>query len=300
MSGAVSEPLTLTAGDSCELAATLYPARVNEIGRLIVAGATATPQGYYRRFAEHAASRGFTVLTFDYRGIGRSRPAELKGYAASMLDWARLDLAAAVEHLARNARKGVDGDTLPLFLVGHSFGGHALGLLPNHARIARCYTFASGAGWHGWMPRPERWRVRLAWSVVLPALVRWKGYSPMSLLGMGEDLPLDVYRQWKRWCGFPNFFLGDPDFPELAAACAEVRTPIVAATALDDRWATPHSCDVFMRGFTRAPLIRVDIDPRALGGGIGHMGYFRPAAQPLWDAALDWFQQHPSESKEAA
>ena len=259
------------------------------------ASATATPQGYYRRFAEYAASRGFDVLTFDYRGVGRSKPAKLCGYRASMLDWARLDLAAAVDFMAR------EDDAVPLFLVGHSFGGHALGLLPNHARIARCYAFASGAGWHGWMPRPERWRVRLAWSLVLPPLVRWKGYSPMSLLGMGEDLPLDVYRQWKRWCGFRNFFLGDPAMPELAAACAAVRTPIVAATALDDLWAPPRSCDVFTRGFANAPLTRVDIDPRRLGAGasIGHMGYFRPAAQPLWDAALDWFLQHPLTPREA-
>jgi predicted alpha/beta hydrolase len=60
------------------------------------------------------------------------------------LDWAHQDLTAAVDQMA--------SDDVPLFMVGHSFGGHAFGLLPNHDRVARFYTFATGAGWHGWMP----------------------------------------------------------------------------------------------------------------------------------------------------
>jgi predicted alpha/beta hydrolase len=59
-------------------------------------------------------------------------------------------------------------ERVPLFYVGHSFGGHALGLLPNHDRIARAYLFAMGAGWHGWMPPLERVRAQVLWNVVLP------------------------------------------------------------------------------------------------------------------------------------
>ena len=39
----------------------------------------------------------------------------------------------------------------------------------------------------------------------------------------------------------------------------------------------------------------VDIDPAALGlKGIGHMGYFRRQAQPLWRDALAWFEHSPT------
>jgi predicted alpha/beta hydrolase len=110
---------------------------------------------------------------------------------------------------------------------------------------------------------------------------------------MGEDLPLGVYRDWKRWCRFPRYFFDDPAMAHVAAQFAQVTTPIIAATALDDRWAPPASRDAFMDGYRGAPWRAVDIDPVQRGlGAIGHMGYFRPRAEPLWREALAWFGEH--------
>jgi predicted alpha/beta hydrolase len=278
------EPLRLTAADGYALAALRYPARGPRRGHLVVAGATGVPQGFYRRFAQHAAAQGYTVTTLDYRGIGLSRPPSLRGFEMDYLDWARLDLAAAVD--------AVPEDGTPLFMVGHSYGGHAFGLLPNHARVARLITLATGAGWHGWMPRLERLRVLAMWRVLGPLLTRWKGYLPWSLLGMGEDLPLPVYRQWRRWCSFPRYFFDDPALRplRLAERFAAVRTPIVALNAVDDHWAPPASRDAFMAAYRNAECRRVDLHPRSLGlKSIGHMGYFRPGARALWDELLGWF-----------
>lgn len=278
-----TEALTLFAKDGYPLGATRYLARSELKGHLIMAGATGVNQRFYRRFAHYASARGYTTLTFDYRGVGRSRPVSLKDFEASFLTWGRLDLAAAVEAMA--------SDIVPLFMAGHSFGGHALGMLPNHERIAGCYCFGSGAGWAGWMPWREALKVRILWNVILPPLVAWKGYMPWSLLRMGDDLPLGVYRQWRQWCVFPAYFFDDPRMAHLTKSFAQVRTPIVAATALDDRWAPPRSLDAFMAGYKNAPVKRIDLDPRRGGGHIGHMGYFREQAQALWDDMLGWFEQ---------
>ncbi|HBP1001946.1 TPA: alpha/beta fold hydrolase, partial [Pseudomonas aeruginosa] len=118
------ERLALPATDGYPLSAYRYHAPGHAHGNLLVAGATGVAQRFYRRFAEHAARQGFDVLTLDYRGIGESAPASLKGFAMSYLDWAYRDLAAAVELLGREER--------PLYWAGHSFGGHAIGLLPDH------------------------------------------------------------------------------------------------------------------------------------------------------------------------
>ena len=274
-------PQTLIAADGYALAATRFAAAGPLRGRIVVAGATAVPQGFYRRFAEYAAARGYDTLTFDYRGIGRSAPPSLKGFRMDLLDWARLDLAAAVDAMA--------GDDAPLFLTAHSYGGHAFGLLPNHHHVDACYVFGTGAGWHGWMPPGERLKVLAMWRLILPPLTWWKGYCPWKLLGMGEDLPVDVYRQWRHWCGFPRYFFDDPAMHGIDGVFARITAPILAANALDDLWALPASRDAFLSGYRNAQVTRCDLDPRDHGGAIGHMGYFRTQAQPLWDGMLDWF-----------
>ena len=215
------ERLALPATDGYPLSAYRYHAPGHAHGNLLVAGATGVAQRFYRRFAEHAARQGFDVLTLDYRGIGESAPASLKGFAMSYLDWAYRDLAAAVELLGREER--------PLYWIGHSFGGHAIGLLPDHGRLAACYSFGSGAGWSGWMSRREALKVRLLWTLVLPPLVAWKGYMAWSLLGMGDDLPLGVYRDWKRWCRHPRYYFDDPAMRHLHQRYAAVRTPCLFA-----------------------------------------------------------------------
>ncbi len=277
--------LMLTTADGYPIAATRYPAQGVPRGHLVMAGATGVPQGFYRRFAHFAASQGYVVMTLDYRGIGRSRPASLKGFRMDYLDWGRQDLAAAVEAMST--------PDLPLYVVGHSYGGHAFGLLPNHHKVAALYTFATGAGWHGWMPFAERMRVMLMWRVVGPVIVRVKGYLAWSWLGMGEDLPVDVYRQWKHWCTFPRYFFQDPSMTHLKDNYDSVRSPIMACNALDDLWAVPKSRDAFMAGYRNVQWQSTDVDPASAGlGPIGHMGYFKQNCQPLWQGALRWLEQH--------
>lgn len=277
------EFVVLRAADGYPLAGIRYEAAGRPRAHLVVAGAVGVPQRFYRRFAEFAAARGYTTLTFDYRGVGMSAPATLDGFRMDYFDWGRLDLAAAVTAMSQ--------PPLPLFVVGHSFGGHAFGMLPNHARVAGYYTFGTGAGWHGWMPPLERLRVLAMWHILGPLLTRWKGYLSWSLLGLGEDLPLDFYRRWKHWCRYPNYFFGDPAMRYVAREFARVRAPLMAANSIDDRWAPPRSRDAFIEGYRNAARQTLDIDPARFGlRGIGHMGYFKPGARPLWESALAWFE----------
>jgi predicted alpha/beta hydrolase len=284
----------LRTADGTTIQALHHAAQAPIKGHLVVAGATAVPQRFYRRFAQHAAANGYATLTLDYRGVGLSKPPTLKGYAMRYLDWVHQDLASAVDWLAPQTTAAA-----PLFMVGHSFGGHAYGLLRNQDQVARLYTFGTGAGWHGWMPALEQVRVLTMWKLLGPLLTRWKGYLPWSLLGMGEDLPLGVYRDWRRWCQYPRYFFDDPALAEEAAALfARVTAPIQAANALDDHWAPPASRDAFMAAYCNTAWLAVDLNPKAMGqAGIGHMGYFRPSAMALWDDVLAWFDQHPRQAR---
>lgn len=275
------ERVTLFAADGYPIVARRYAPPGPTRAHLIVAGATGVPQRFYRRFAEFATTCGFETMTVDYRGVGLSAPPTLRGFTMDYGDWGRLDLAAAVETMRGSGR--------PLYVIGHSYGGHAFGFLPNHEHVNAFYTFGTGAGWHGWMPRRERLRVLALWHVIGPVATTWHGYAPLRRYGLGEDLPLDFYRQWRQWCRFPNFFFGDPSMHHVAQGFARVRTRMMAANATDDRWSPPASRDAFISGYRNAPRETLDIDPAGVGlPAIGHMGYFRAGAVPLWDSALTW------------
>jgi predicted alpha/beta hydrolase len=96
--------MELIARDGYRLGGTLFrPARDGERAALILP-ATGVPQAYYAKFAAFLAGRGFTVLTFDYRGIGRSLHGDVREVDARMRDWALLDAAAAFEFLEQGRR----------------------------------------------------------------------------------------------------------------------------------------------------------------------------------------------------
>ena len=151
-----------------------------------------------------------------------------------------------------------------------------------------------GAGWHGWMPRPERYRVWALWNVLGPIATRIYGYQPMSKFGIGEDLPMGVYRDWKKWCAHPHYFFDDPEARAITDKFAEVRIPIAAAVSTDDLWAPPSSRDAFFRGYRHAAIEPIDFSPRSLDvGPIGHMGYFRSqVGAALWPQMLGWLAGH--------
>ena len=93
----------------------LHEANVPQRGVVLIHPATAVPQALYTAFAAYLVSRGFTVLTYDYRGIGGSRQGSLKGFKARMRDWADLD-AEAVTLWAR--QRFCDA---PLMAIGHEW-----------------------------------------------------------------------------------------------------------------------------------------------------------------------------------
>ena len=70
--------LRIAAADGYALGATLFPPATPNDRVVVVNAAMGVKRGFYAPFALHLAARGFTVVSYDYRGIGDSRPPRLR------------------------------------------------------------------------------------------------------------------------------------------------------------------------------------------------------------------------------
>jgi predicted alpha/beta hydrolase len=110
-------------------------------GTVIINPATGVPARYYHRYAAFLAAHDFDVLTYDYRGIGRSRPASLCGCRYRWRDWGEKDFDAALRFAkARDPHSAV-------LVVGHSIGGFLPGFSQDATLIDRMLTVGAQYAW---------------------------------------------------------------------------------------------------------------------------------------------------------
>jgi predicted alpha/beta hydrolase len=251
-------------------------------GKLVlINSATGVPRRFYRHFAAALTEACYTVVTYDYRGVGDSRPQSLRGLVARVRDWVTLDMAGLVDWVAdlHKPRK--------LFLVGHSVGGQLAGMLDNSGRIDGMLTISAQSGYWGYQGGGQKVMVWIHAYLTLPMLSRLFGYMPWSLVG-GEDLPKDAALEWARWCRDPEYLLGDSTLP--LERYAQFAAPVLAYSFGDDNWGTARSVDAMMRAYPT--LERRHLQPADVGlHAIGHFGYFRPESKPLWDEAVIWLDE---------
>jgi predicted alpha/beta hydrolase len=287
------DDITFPAADGYLLGATLFLPRGAKRNAVLISSATAVPRKIYRGFAGYLARRGCAVLTFDYRGTGGSRQKSpvgynqaksLAGFKASMSDWAALDVTAAVAWMRERYHD------LPLNYVGHSFGGQALGLLPNNGEISRALLIAAQAGYWKLMASPERYRVYLMLNYVGAPLTRLLGYAP-GWSGLGEDLPKGVFQQWVGWVMSKRYLFDDPTLKALQNF-PQFRGTMRALCLSDDPWATQPAVELLCSGFTSTRPDILTIAPADAGAAkIGHFGFFRPEHRDtLWRGAAEWIQ----------
>lgn len=286
-----STRVQIPALDGYLLSANIFRSAAPCRGVVLIHSATAVPQTFYIGFAEYLAELGFETITYDYRGIAGSAPARLRGFRASMSDWALKD-AEGVQLWARSTYPDK-----PLLAVGHSFGGNVIGLCDSTRHLTAAAMVAGHAGCLRFiMPWAERLRVYLMVRGLFPLINAVLGYIPSRRLGFGEDLPQEAGRNWVHWSSLPNCFFDVADL-EAPRRFARVRIPLVSISLEDDLWATPPAVDLLTSFFVQARLEHWKICGAREGTGpIGHLGYFRRRHRPiLWPRLAQWLR-HQAES----
>lgn len=270
----------LKTSDGCVLSGRVFRAATPK-GAVLIVGAMGVGQSFYEPLATWLAAQRFTAVTFDYRGMGRSRRGPLSKVDATIVTWAERDVAAALDALAESA------PGQPITWIGHSLGGQIIPFVPNRDRAAKIVTIATGSGYWRENAAPLKRKVWIFWWGAVPLATPMFGYFPGRMLGMVGDLPKGVVTQWRRWCLDRDYVVG-AEGPDVAELFADVTTPITSFSFSDDEMMSAENVASIHGFYTRAPKAMRRFDPSELHvRRVGHFGFFRREMEdPLWRTHL--------------
>jgi len=270
--------------DGYELGAILYAVRTDAAPQraVVLHGGAGIPALRYRRFARFLAHAGMPVLTYDFRGVGLSRPPVLRGFRSVIEDWAEYDCSAAIGwmrgHFPRTMLVG----------IAHSLGALIFGGAHNAAEQGRLVLIGAHTGFYGDYRPVYRWPMAVLWHGLMPALTRVVGYFPGRRLGLGDDIPAGIALQWASRRSSDLRAVGAGPSAErtrrLLDRCAMLDRSALLIRLSDDAFATAAGERRFLAYYPQLMREHVVFTPEDAGTRkIGHFGYFSRRAGPaLW------------------
>ena len=281
----MASPVQLRAQDGYELGGSLYARDDDKAARrvAVVHCGAGVPARRYQHFAAFLAGAGIPTLTYDYRGIGQSRPNGLRGFAAELEDWSEYDCAAAIAWLR------VRFPDAEIVGIAHSAGAWLVGGAGNAAEQARLVLIGGHTGYYGDYRPLYRLPMAVLWHVVMPAMSRLMGYFPGRRLGLGEDIPGKIALQWAARRSPQLGRTATNRAQRLLERCASLERPALLVSVSDDAFATPAGMERLMTYYPRLhPLQQLRFTPAEAGlRRIGHFGFFsRRTGAVLWPRLL--------------
>lgn len=246
---------------------------------VLIAPATGITANFYHSFATWLAEQGNDVLSFDFRGIGESLHGPLKHSKANIVQWGQLDLPAAIEYLLTitHANK--------VILLGHSAGGQLTGIIPNYDKIAKVVAISSSSGYLKGLRGHTKQLAPIMFKGIFPVARYILGYGPTKMLGMGENLPKDVAKQWGEFCSKPGYVFNaiGKTIPTTQDYHRKILQPITVLYSSDDEIATEANIKDLLRLYPNAQTAMFELNPNEFSyKSIGHMLMFKRSHQNLW------------------
>lgn len=284
----IEESVSFVADDGFKLGGTFFAAHGDcalDRAVLISCGGGIASR-HYRHFARFLADAGISVLTYDYRGVGESRPPSLRNFPATIEDWSEYDCAAATKWISSRC------NTARLTGLGHSVGSLLFGGSRNATLVRDYVMIGPHSGYFGDYKAMYRLPMAILWHVAMPLVTHLFGYFPAHRMRLGDDLPKGVALQWARKRA-PLFDLstsgsGNDRLGRLIAACTRVTGRTLLITFSDDSFATEAGAARVRGYFPKMSFEHWLIRPAEVGlKRIGHFGFFQQKSKDtLWPMLL--------------
>ncbi|MGH7282694.1 MAG: alpha/beta hydrolase family protein [Polyangiaceae bacterium] len=248
---------------------------------IVVVPAMGVAAKFYDRFGESLASRNFSVFVSELRGIGSSSVRASRavdfGYR-ELLD----DLACAVREA--RARSGA----LPVFVIGHSLGGHLAVLFGGLTRenIAGAGVVAAGTPYFRNWEMPMRAKLYFG-SKIMRGFGTTLGYVPGDRLGFGGREARTLIREWAHFVGTNEIVVSGIDAADMKRKMAEATLPLLGVSLEGDDFAPRVSTDRLVAKAPNAKLTRTHLDGHLFPEKIDHFRWAKSPG-PVADEIRAW------------
>jgi predicted alpha/beta hydrolase len=287
-----TESIEITCKDNIKLSAVRHFPDNSSRGVVIICSALGVPKRFYNDYSAFLAGYGYTVVSFDYRGIGESNNNSLRGRNILMQDWGQLDMDAVMDTAIR-------WDLGSVFLIGHSAGGQLFGLSPWSEHLKGVILAPASSANASLYPFPTRLLFALMWHLFIPLLAFKRDHFPARKIGLASmDTPSGVMKQWSKWARNPDY-LFSPVSGLNTSRYARLKMPILAYGFSDDTYASEKAIRHLLSRFRSSGIQFHFMDVKKMGlGSVGHFGFFKKKMEPsLWQQTLEWLDSHNRHAK---
>lgn len=274
------EKIILKTEDGMHLAAHVFIPENTNHKVLLINSATGVKQQIYFSFAHFFAEQGFTVITYDYAGIGLSKPLKMKNFKASMRTWGTKDFKTLTDYIQENF------PTYRKYCLGHSVGALILGM-NRDAKIFDEFVFV---GTQNAFVGNLRWQTKaealLGFGVAQPLFTELLGYFPANWFGLGESLPKNCAYDWRTL--ILNRKSTNGLLEKIDDYSKGLYQKVLVIRAEDDVWLTEKGVRSLLEDTYRNlnPTYRLVKVSESEKGEIGHINFFRSYNKKLWEIIL--------------
>jgi predicted alpha/beta hydrolase len=290
--------LDLRTSDGWSLRADVYapPRTLGEpAGIVVLAHAMMARRSEFDRpkgagLARFLAARGFRVVAFDFRGHGDSEPLPARGGSYAYDDLVARDLPTVCAFARTRVRRGK-----PVFVLGHSLGGHvALAAQGSGAIAVEGIVCVGAAVWIRRLePSARRWWCKRAVASSILRVTRRVGRFPARALRLGSDDEARSHiEDIARFVREPRWTSRD-GLVDYWASLANVRVPVIQVVSDGDFLECAPVCGVRFVAACGGPHEVIQIG-RADDGGPppSHMGMVTSGQVPsVWRRVDAWMRR---------
>lgn len=273
--------ITLQTSDGYPIVIHLFEPEQSNGKLLLINSATGVKQQVYFSFAKFLAEHGFTAITYDYRGVGLSKPKKMKGFESSMRIWGTQDYKAVTDFIQENF------STCTKFCLGHSVGALILGMNEDSAIFEKFVFVGTQDAFIGHLPPKVAVGALLGFGLMVPLTTAALGYFPAHWFGLGESLPKGSANDWKTLILNPKsthrlFEKLDVEMP------GKLHQEVLIIHAEDDPWVKMKGMESLMTTSYKnmKPTYREVKITESPEQNIGHINFFRSYNRSLWNIVL--------------